>query len=224
MCSEYQLTIREQPKHSRMCGIGEKADRRPIDPAPIVQLRVITHEHAAWYLDNPYYFMYAMLADIETDEELHLLPDGKTRYTTGSCVSCLYHLKDIDGSHQGFFIFPDLSIRVEGRYKLKLCLFETIGHGVYHCKSIYTAPFNVYTAKRFPGMEESTKLSRAFADQGLKVRVRKNPRLRRSAAKKGSDDTDDKPDDPVEGLKRPAKRIRSDDHSASVPLSMSAPS
>jgi hypothetical protein len=84
-------------------------------------------EDKTWYLENPYYFMYAMLADAETDEELHLLHDGKTRYTTGSCVSCLYHLKDVDGSEQGFFVFPDLSIRVEGRYRLKLCLFETIG-------------------------------------------------------------------------------------------------
>lgn len=243
---EYILHIREQPKHSRMCGVGEKADRRPIDPAPIIQLRVITHEFPkggsisstttkedgkssenpsteplrdakssilnaqpsnqpqkrnmlrrgvpvktewgegwedkAWYLENPYYFMYAMLADAESDEELHLLSDGKTRYTTGSCVSCLYHLKDIDGSEQGFFVFPDLSIRVEGRYRLKLCLFETIGHEVHHCKSIYSKPFNVYTAKRFPGMEESTQLSRSFADQGLKVRVRKNPRARRGRA------------------------------------------
>ncbi|CAO1627829.1 unnamed protein product [Parajaminaea phylloscopi] len=242
---EYILDIREQPKQSRMCGVGEKADRRPIDPAPIIQLRVITHpqpireapsgaegrdeaddaakspkrasradsvssalknrpkdgesslpqlrrgdrvvtehgegwEDKGWYLENPYYFMCAMLADAERDEELHLLSDGKTRYTTGSCVSCLYHLKDIDGSHQGFFVFPDLSIRVEGRYRLKLCLFETIGNEVHHCKSIYTSAFMVYTAKRFPGMEESTKLSRTFADQGLKVRVRKNPRGKRS--------------------------------------------
>ncbi|PWN23576.1 hypothetical protein BCV69DRAFT_241868, partial [Microstroma glucosiphilum] len=85
-------------------------------------------------------------------------------------------LKDIDGSHQGFFVFPDLSIRVEGRYRLKLCLFETIGTQVHHCKSIYSSVFMVYTAKRFPGMEESTQLSRAFAGQGLKVRVRKNAR------------------------------------------------
>lgn len=84
-------------------------------------------EDKTWYLENPYYFMYAMLAEADTDEELHLLQDGKTRYTTGSCVSCLYHLKDIDGTEQGFFVFPDLSIRVEGRYRLKLCLFETIG-------------------------------------------------------------------------------------------------
>lgn len=294
---EYILHIREQPKHSRMCGVGEKADRRPIDPAPIIQLRVVTHEFPkgagtkedgkasdeasnteplrdaksnivnaqpsnlppkrnmlrrgvpvktewgegwedkAWYLENPYYFMYAMLADAETDDELHLLSDGKTRYTTGSCVSCLYHLKDIDQSEQGFFVFPDLSIRVEGRYRLKLCLFETIGHEVHHCKSIYSKPFNVYTAKRFPGMEESTQLSRSFADQGLKVRVRKNPRARRSRASGkrkelgGSDEDSDgdmypnrRPstvgmdgnaaDDRERGM---AKRIKSDGGSVALP-------
>ncbi|KAN0065637.1 hypothetical protein ACQY0O_000766 [Thecaphora frezii] len=157
--------------------------------------------------------MYAMLCNYESDEELHLLQDGKTRYTSGSCVSCLYHLKDIDGSHQGFFVFPDLSIRVEGVYRLKLCLFETIGHTVHHCKSIYSAPFNVYTAKRFPGMEESTPLSKSFADQGLKVRVRKQPRMRRRGSKRKdgsrSDGSDaDNPTTNVPGDRRSPKRSR----------------
>lgn len=257
---EYQLTVREQPKQSRMCGVGEKADRRPIDPAPIVQLRVITHdqpirqsntiesasvtppverrsghgpkvprtpavrsglpvstalgdgwEDKAWYLENPYFFMYAMLCHAETDEELHLLNDGKTRYTSGSCVSCLYHLKDIDGSHQGFFVFPDLSIRVEGRYRLKLCLFETIGHSVHHCKSIYSDPFHVYTAKRFPGMEESTKLSKSFAEQGLKVRVRKHPRSRRRSSKRTKDESDGSDADVPLARDRSPKRARASD-------------
>ncbi|CAD6969975.1 unnamed protein product [Tilletia controversa] len=234
---EYILTVREQPKQSRMCGSGEKADRRPVDPAPIVQLRVITHEiprpggstgvppHAtiaaanlpaglpiprrkktiplathpirsgvpvttswgpgwedkAWFLENPYYFMYAMLADADTDAELLVLSDGRTRSTTGSCVSCLYHLKDVkDNSDQGFFVFPDLSIRSEGRYRLKLSLFETIGNEVHHCKSIYTAPFVVHSAKGFPGMNESTVLARSFASQGMKLRVRRHPRGRKN--------------------------------------------
>ena len=38
--------------------------------------------------------MYASLASPDRDEELHLLKDGKTRCTTGSVVSSLYHLKD----------------------------------------------------------------------------------------------------------------------------------
>ncbi|KAF9054017.1 velvet factor-domain-containing protein [Panaeolus papilionaceus] len=37
----YELIVRQEPKQARMCGVGGKADRRPIDPPPIVQLRVI---------------------------------------------------------------------------------------------------------------------------------------------------------------------------------------
>ena len=73
--------------------------------------------------------MYASLVAPDTDEELHLLRDGKTRSTTGSVVSSLYHLKDIDNSDAGFFVFPDLSVRMEGTYRLKLSLFEIIGYG-----------------------------------------------------------------------------------------------
>lgn len=44
-------------------------------------------------------------------------------------------------------------MRTEGTYRLKLTLFEVIGANVHHCKSIFSAPFYVYTAKKFPGME-----------------------------------------------------------------------
>ncbi|CAO0793012.1 unnamed protein product [Mucor circinelloides] len=196
-----------------MCGVGEKgivrrrsckiprlielvqlADRRPIDPPPIVQLKVIdsklplTEKNA--YLQNPYYFMYASLMAADLDEELHLLRDGKTRSTTGSVVSSLYHLKDIDNTDAGFFVFPDLSVRMEGSYRLKLSLFEIIGKEVFHCRSIISNKFFVYSAKKFPGMEESTFLSRSFADQGLKIRIRKELRQRRKLSK--ISDTEDK--------------------------------
>jgi hypothetical protein len=73
--------------------------------------------------------MFASLARVDTDDELHLLNDGKTRYTTGSVVSSLYHLKDTEngGEDAGFFVFPDLSVRTEGSYRLKLTLFEVVG-------------------------------------------------------------------------------------------------
>lgn len=149
-----------------MCGVGGKggfipstlwarthethnipiaADRRPIDPPPIVQLKVTspsdptgstslppptpTDKETSAFLQNPYYFMFASLAAPDSDEELHLLKDGKTRYTTGSVVSSLYHLKDHEngGKDAGFFVFPDLSVRTEGSYRLKLSLFEVVG-------------------------------------------------------------------------------------------------
>ncbi|KAG2186315.1 hypothetical protein INT43_002753 [Umbelopsis isabellina] len=113
--------------------------------------------------------MYASLMAADIDEELHLLRDGKTRSTTGSVVSSLYHLKDIDNADAGFFVFPDLSVRMEGNYRLKLSLFEIIG---------------------FPGMEESTFLSRSFADQGLKLRIRKEIRVRRKQSKRKESQSD----------------------------------
>lgn len=113
-----------QPPH-----LPRKADRRPIDPPPIVQLRVIdpappasppasppppshypSHEpgpppdaaaYAQSYLQNPYYFMFASLAKPDDDLELHWLKDGRTRCTTGSVVSSLYHLKDPQHNNQG---------------------------------------------------------------------------------------------------------------------------
>ncbi|KAG8220746.1 velvet factor-domain-containing protein [Butyriboletus roseoflavus] len=194
---EYELTVRQEPKQARMCGVG--ADRRPIDPPPIIQLRVIDPHtrqppspanpdpedadpnYAHSFLQNPYYFMFASLAKPDDDTELHWLKDGKTRCTTGSVVSSLYHLKDTENSNEdaGFFVFPDLSVRTEGSYRLKLSLFEVVGNTVRHCKSIYSAAFYVYTAKKFPGMEESTPLSCSLADQGIKIRIRKDIRVRK---------------------------------------------
>lgn len=57
------------------------------------------------------------------------IQDGKTRCTTGSVVSSLYHLKDSENqnSDAGFFVFPDLSVRTEGSYRLKLSLYEVVG-------------------------------------------------------------------------------------------------
>lgn len=190
---EYELIIRQQPKAARMCGLGGKADRRPIDPPPIVQLRVSEYSKGAIpgdaptptnaFLQNPYYFMFASLASPDSDDELHVLKDGRTRCTTGSVVSSLYNLKDTENGSidAGFFVFPDLSVRTEGSYRLKLSLFEVKGTKVHHCKSIFSNPFYVYTAKKFPGMEESTPLSCSLADQGIKIRIRKDVRVRKKA-------------------------------------------
>jgi Velvet factor len=58
-----------------------------------------------------------------------VLQGGKTRCTAGSVVSSLYHLKDSEnrGEDAAFFVFPDLSVRMEGSYRLKLSLFEVVG-------------------------------------------------------------------------------------------------
>ncbi|KAJ3068049.1 hypothetical protein HK102_007273, partial [Quaeritorhiza haematococci] len=161
-----------------MCGFGEKVDRRPVDPPPIIQLEINDEygfdENA--YLYNPYYFMYASIIAEHTEEELHLLRDGKTRSTTGSIVSSLYRLKDNNNKDGAFFVFPDLSVRMEGSYRLKFSLFEIVNTEIHYLTSVISEVFDVYPAKRFPGMDESTPLSKSFAEQGLKIRIRKETR------------------------------------------------
>ncbi|KAJ2779320.1 hypothetical protein GGI15_003912 [Coemansia interrupta] len=117
--------------------------------------------------------MYATLMDERGERELNTLSDKKARTMTGSVVASLAHLKDINGNDGAFFVFPDLSVRCEGVYKLKFSLFEIVGNQVFFCKSITSTKFTVFSAKKFPGMEESTRLTKLFAEQGLKIRVRK---------------------------------------------------
>lgn len=60
---------------------------------------------------------------------------------------------------------------------------------------VKSVPFNVYSAKKFPGLAESTSLSRIVAEQGCRVRIRRDVRMRRRDTKstKTYDDFEDDP-------------------------------
>ncbi|KAF8214486.1 velvet factor-domain-containing protein [Mycena galopus ATCC 62051] len=235
---QYELPIWQEPKQARMCGIGGKADRGPIDLPVIVQLRAVDsaassssshptssegpsspsrengpQDSAHFFLRNPYYFMFSLLAKPDDETELHWLKDGYTRCTTGSVVSSLYTLKDptapgastnngdaaSPASDAGFFVFPDLFVRGAGSFRLKLSLFEVFGNDVPYCKSIYSVPFYVHTAKTFPSVytrifgglvrsvgetrtwnSESSPLTCSLVDQGIKIRIRKDICMRQA--------------------------------------------
>ncbi|KAL8863179.1 MAG: hypothetical protein Q9178_000554 [Gyalolechia marmorata] len=98
---------------------------------------------------------------------------------SGTLVSSLHRLKDVDNLDGGFFVFGDLSVKVEGEYRLQFSLFEMLKTEVVFIKSTVSSPF-----RAFPGMSESTFLSRSFGDQGVRLRIRKEPRslLKRPAS------------------------------------------
>lgn len=116
---------------------------------------------------------------------------------TGTPVAGMAYL---ERPHQaGYFIFPDLSVRHEGKYRLAFTLFEevkdpkdadlssesagNVGTQVHGRCEVKSSPFNVYSAKKFPGLTESTPLSRLVADQGCRVRIRRDVRMRRRSEK-----------------------------------------
>lgn len=112
-------------------------------------------------------------------------------------------------SPAGYFIFPDLSVRHEGKYRLSFALYEElkdpkdmdpddrsamgalpqngVDAHVSHRLEVKSSPFVVFSAKKFPGLSESTALSRMVAEQGCRVRIRRDVRMRRRENKGGKD-------------------------------------
>ena len=111
----------------------------------------------------------------------------------------------------GYFLFPDLSVRHEGRYRLTFNLYEetkddkdkdtntpdaeplapgtnsATGGSFDFRMEVKSKDFVVYSAKKFPGLSESTQLSRMVAEQGCRVRIRRDVRMRRRDDKAGGD-------------------------------------
>jgi hypothetical protein len=204
----YQLSVLQQPERARACGSGMKAnsDRRPVDPPPVVELRIIEGPSIAEGKDitfdyNANFFLYASL------EHARPLSHGRVQNAatanppilTGVPASGMAYLDR--PSEAGYFIFPDLSVRHEGLYKLTFSLFETtkeekdfdmepsdtdLPPGVDWRMEIQTQPFIVFSAKKFPGLMESTTLSKTVADQGCRVRIRRDVRMRKREGKSNS--------------------------------------
>lgn len=116
-------------------------------------------------------------------------------------------------SQAGYFIFPDLSVRHEGRYRLNFNLYEEVKDAkdadkvsplpvednltplkplkpsapntyLHFRLEVKSMPFTVYSAKKFPGLATSTSLSRIVAEQGCRVRIRRDVRMRRRGDKR----------------------------------------
>ncbi|KAJ2000881.1 hypothetical protein GGI04_003969 [Coemansia thaxteri] len=84
-----------------------------------------------------------------------------------------------EGERGCYFVFPNLSIRLEGRYRLRFTLIKLPSmFDEYHpmmpacIASVFSEAFDVFSIKTFPGMIESTLLSRTLAQQGLKIPIR----------------------------------------------------
>lgn len=170
----FSLITRQQPIHARISTNNER-DRRPIDPPPIVQIRLnnATPQQTDSFHQNSYFYMCANLAHPMDDDEIYTPTHNAL---SGQTVSSMYKLKDIDNHDGAFFIFGDLSVKVEGSFRLKLSLFEITSTGAVCLKHLFTSPFTVYPTKKFPGMLDSTFISRSFSDQGARIRIRKENR------------------------------------------------
>lgn len=110
-------------------------------------------------------------------------PSGMfTRNLIGSLSASAFKLTDTDNKIGVWFILQDLSVRTEGSFRLKMN-FVNVGRGDGAGLNTGSAPvlasafsevFHVFSAKKFPGVIESTNLSKCFATQGIKIPIRRD--------------------------------------------------
>ncbi|KAI9692390.1 MAG: hypothetical protein M1822_006621 [Bathelium mastoideum] len=175
---DYDLKIRQQPREALVAQDGKGKARKPVDPPPIIQVSVREDvDPSQTFLQSPYLFMCCSLCvNGKTPEQLETHRPSTT--LAGSLVSSLHRLKDIDNRDGGFFVFGDLSVKIVGEHRLHFSLFEMRKetHEVVYLTSITSEYFTVSQHKDWKGLDESTVLSRAFSDQGVRLRLRKEPR------------------------------------------------
>lgn len=149
---------------------------------------------------NANFFLFATLEHARVLAHGRLQPPSAATppVLTGMPVSGMAYLDR--PKEAGYFLFPDLSVRHEGRYRLTFNLFEQTKEfadldkethdGAVHTPESFdwrmevkSNDFMVFSAKKFPGLTESTALSRTVAEQGCRVRIRRDVRMRRREGK-----------------------------------------
>ncbi|KUI69826.1 hypothetical protein VM1G_05054 [Cytospora mali] len=205
--SPYLLTVKQQPERAKAANAKDK-DRKPIDPPPILQLDVDpSQDPLQVYITSPYLFVQTFLiGPTDSDPE----PDMNT--LAGNTCTSGHVVKDDRGVHNMMFCLNDISVKKEGTYRLKFCLFKlnTTTGDVEKLTSVCSHPFTTYSGRHFPGMSESTSMTRLLVDAGVRLRLRKESKAMSTKKKnnafahmmsgRGRDDEEE----------RPMKRLRSE--------------
>lgn len=213
----YTLEVVQQPNKARACGAGNKSsnDRRPVDPPPVVELKVFTNGVDTTMTYDATFMLYASLEVARPIAAGKMHTPATIPVLAGVTVASAAYLEK--PKRAAYFIFPDLSVRHEGWYRLRFSLFEGVKHdidadvgrpfdrtvregdnvnapvrheGVFNRMDVASTPFQVYSAKKFPGLDQSTHLSVLVADQGCRVRIRRDVRQRKRHQKPGAEGDD----------------------------------
>ncbi|GAA6058570.1 hypothetical protein JCM10212_007009 [Sporobolomyces blumeae] len=129
----------------------------------------------------------------QRDHEERVVEHGAIPNLVGTLHTNAYTLTDLDGEKGVFFVLPDLSVRTEGTYRIRLRLLSIglLGTGSGPTSPVIASAqsqeFQVYAAKKFGGMLEPTALSKHFAKQGVRIPTRR-PSTKASASTSRQED------------------------------------
>ncbi|OCH96001.1 hypothetical protein OBBRIDRAFT_787851 [Obba rivulosa] len=166
------------------------------------------HQHAQ---SQPHYQQGSYVPEPTPPSTIPPLPRHTyTRTLVGPLCSNACRLLDEHRKPGIFFLFQDLSIRTEGTFRLRLRLMNVGAPPAPEPGAVrvhtdvspvlaqtFTESFTVYSAKRFPGVPDTTALSIALGNQGQKLPLRnrngstKQGRKRQRSGSAGSGDDSD---------------------------------
>ncbi|KAL8906550.1 MAG: hypothetical protein Q9171_006226 [Xanthocarpia ochracea] len=228
--ARYNLTVRQQPINCRACGMGER-DRRLIDPPPIVQLSLNDFDPSSPAdvnaLTTNFNVLHCALidgsgADITQAQDPHD-PKRLSRRLTGTLIANQFvgidpaaPASSVPNARLGcFFIFPDLSCRQTGIYRLRFTLMQ-LNVGImppgnspnFMIQVVESDAFQVFTPKDFPGLQASSDFLKELKRQGVNVTIRKGSEGRADSKgqKRGSSVSGDEPSE--EGQEAAPRRRR----------------
>jgi hypothetical protein len=239
--------------------LAASSDRRPVDPPPVLELHVYEGEdwERAQQKDITFeydanFFVYTTLTHARPMAHGRVQTPAATTppILSGTPVSGLSYLDRPKAA--GYFLFPDLSVRHEGRYNLEFAMYEQVKGfkqedaevpapdsvnapcGNFHYRmTIKSNDFSVFSAKKFPGLATSTTLSRTVAEQGCRVRIRRDVRMRRRPDSKAGPDNEDgeegysrrrRTQSPETAARARSMSNHSVDHKSSEPIMQRRPS
>lgn len=178
----YRLSVLQEPKTGAAFG-PYYLSRVPLAPALIVRLDVFDMTNRQLQADDeiPFFVCTIQLLD-ENAYPVPDPPDDPTNASTqpsaqrllyGSLVSSPYSLVDLGGQRGNFFVFPDVSVRIEGKFRLGISLSRLRDHEMSLISSGYVTPvaqaytdvFTVIGQSKYVA-PPSTQLSLHFRQQG----------------------------------------------------------
>lgn len=171
----------------------------PTSPADVAELRTPSLVVHCTLLS-----VAAQPSPYEEGQDVTAIPEPNnteriTRRLTGTLVASPFTGTDLDAPASRddnarlgcFFVFPDLSCRQVGRYRLRFQIMKigpemlAVGGRTSIVRSVESDVFEVFSAKDFPGMRASTALTKDLKRQGAAVSVKKgNEGSARQANKK----------------------------------------
>ncbi len=133
--------------------------------------------------------------------------DKLTRCLFGEYYSHAASILDLSGRAAIYFVFSDLSVKLEGLFRPRYRFFDLFSRcdwseDVPVLAECWGGVFAVYSTKEFPGLKASSELTKHLNRWGIRVNIRETERKRRATgggsnagggagARRGSEEDDD---------------------------------